>query len=82
MDELLEQESSNEETVEQITPAIIATDEPNTQSSVDPTPVEPNYAPTSAETIPTVWIAFTVAAIVILVGLGIAVGLFLGRKKS
>jgi len=82
VDELLEQESSNEETVEQITPAIIATDEPNTQSSVDPTPVESNNAPTSAETIPTVWIAFTVAAIVILVGLGTAVGLFLGRRKS
>ena len=86
-DELPQQESSNEEAVEQITPAIIATDKPNAQSSVDPTPVgptpvEPNNVPTSAETIPTVLIAVAAVAIVILIGLGIAIGLFLGRGKS
>ncbi len=81
-DELSQQESSNEEAVEQITPATIATDEPNVQSNVDSTPEEADNVPTSAGTIPTVWVAFTVAAVLILVGLGVAVGLFLGRRKS
>jgi len=73
--------------VEQITPTIIAADKPDEQSNVDPTPVGPtpvgpNNAPTSPGPISAVWVAIVVAAVVILVGLGITIGLFLGREKS
>ncbi len=81
-DELLQQETSNEEPVEQTTPTTIAADKPDEQSSIDPTPVEPNNVPTSPETISAVWVAFAVGAVVILVGLGIVIGLLLGRGKS
>ncbi|MGD2049498.1 MAG: cellulose binding domain-containing protein, partial [Chloroflexota bacterium] len=80
--EVSEQETAIEEPMEQITPTIPDSNSPDEQSSPDPTLVEPSNVATSPVTIPTWWVAFAAGAIVILIGLGIAIGLLLGRGKN
>jgi len=80
-DELSLQEVPTEEPAAEAAPVVTEPAAPDEPAS-GPVPAERNNAPNYLQSIPVGWIAFGVLAILVLIGLGIVIGLKLGRGKS
>ena len=82
MDETSSQEAPIEKLTDEPIPTQLAPAMPDEQASAGPTPAETNDALVPPQMLPVGWIGFAVVAIVVLVGLGIVVGLLIGRGKN